>query len=36
MVEHRDAGASQIQISPYNAQGRGPDWKLLEAMAPLR
>jgi probable F420-dependent oxidoreductase len=36
MIEHRDAGASQIQISPYNAQGRGPDWKLLEAMAPLR
>lgn len=34
MIEHRDAGASQIVISPFNPDGRGPHWKLLEALAP--
>ncbi|HUT78968.1 MAG TPA: TIGR03620 family F420-dependent LLM class oxidoreductase [Polyangia bacterium] len=27
------AGASHIAVSAYNAAGRGPDWKLLEALA---
>lgn len=34
MAEHLAAGASQIEISPYNPEGPGPDWKLLEALAP--
>jgi probable F420-dependent oxidoreductase len=35
MAEHRAAGATQIEISPYNPDERGPQphWKLLEALA---
>jgi hypothetical protein len=36
MLEHREAGASHIAVSPLKAEGKGPqpDWKLLEALAP--
>jgi len=34
MQEHLDAGADQIEVSPLNPEGRGPHWKLLEALAP--
>jgi probable F420-dependent oxidoreductase len=29
-----DAGASQVQLLPYNPEGRGLHWELLEALAP--
>ncbi len=32
--EHLEAGATQIAISPLNPEDRGPDWSLLEALAP--
>lgn len=34
IAAHVDAGASQIEILPYNPEGRGPHWKLLEGLAP--
>ncbi len=34
MAAHREAGASHIAVSPLNPEGRGPHWKLLEALAP--
>jgi probable F420-dependent oxidoreductase len=34
MLAHREAGASHIAVSPLNADGRGPAWPLLEALAP--
>ena len=34
MEAHREAGASHIAVSPLNAEGRGPAWPLLEALAP--
>ena len=34
MEAHRRAGASHITVSPLNPDGRGADWKLLEAFAP--
>jgi probable F420-dependent oxidoreductase len=34
MQEHRAAGASHIAVSPLNPEGRGPHWRLLEAIAP--
>jgi probable F420-dependent oxidoreductase len=34
MHAHREAGASHIAVSPLNADGRGPAWPLLEALAP--
>lgn len=34
MQGHLEAGASQIALSPLNPGGRGPDWTLLEALAP--
>lgn len=32
--EYEAAGASHIAVSPYNPEGAGPPWKLLEALAP--
>ena len=32
MAEHLAAGASQIAVSPLNPEGRGPHWRLLEAL----
>jgi probable F420-dependent oxidoreductase len=32
--EYEEAGASHIAVSPYNANGPGMDWELLEALAP--
>jgi len=34
MDEYLAAGATQIEVSPLNPDGRGPPWKLLEALAP--
>lgn len=34
MLEHREAGASHIAVSPLNAEGPGAPWPLLEALAP--
>jgi len=34
IAEYRDAGASHIAVSPYNPDGAGPHWKVLEALAP--
>jgi probable F420-dependent oxidoreductase len=35
IASHRDAGASHVQILPYNAEPEGTlPWKLLEALAP--
>ena len=34
MSAHCEAGASRITVSPLNPEGRGPDWRLLEALAP--
>lgn len=33
MDAHRAAGASQIEVSALNPEGRGPHWKLYEALA---
>lgn len=32
--DYENAGASHIAVSPYNADGRGIPWNLLEALAP--
>ena len=32
--EYEEAGASHIAISPYNPEGAGIPWNLLEALAP--
>jgi probable F420-dependent oxidoreductase len=34
MAAHLAAGASEIALSVLNPEGRGPHWKLLEALAP--
>jgi probable F420-dependent oxidoreductase len=34
MEAHREAGASHIVVSPLGADGAGPAWPLLEALAP--
>ena len=34
MLAHREAGASHIAVSPIHPEGAGPDWRLLEALAP--
>ena len=34
IAAHRDAGATQMVLSTFNAEGRGPAWKLLELLAP--
>jgi probable F420-dependent oxidoreductase len=33
MAEHEEAGATSIVISPYNPEGRGAHWPLIEAIA---
>jgi len=34
IADHTSAGASRVLLIAYNPEGRGPHWKLLEALAP--
>jgi probable F420-dependent oxidoreductase len=36
IASYIEAGASQVEVISYNPEGRGPHWKLLEALAPAR